>query len=96
MEIVSIQSTPSGRPTAIVQGGRAWCVAAEPIRWFERTSWWEGRRMPSGTGRVDIEVLQVQVRLGLNPRSGLTTMELVRDGPGSGWRLRAAVADTAA
>ncbi|WP_308113744.1 hypothetical protein [Arthrobacter sp. ISL-30] len=52
--------------------------------------------MPSGTGRVDIEVLQVQVRLGLNPRSGLTTMELVRDGPGSGWRLRAAVADTAA
>jgi hypothetical protein len=51
--------------------------------------------MPKGLGRVDVEVLQVQVRLGLNQRSALTTMVLERDGRGGGWRLRESVADAA-
>ena len=33
-----------------------------------------------GQGRVDVEVWQVQVRLGSNAGSALATMELVRDG----------------
>jgi hypothetical protein len=51
--------------------------------------------MPRGLSRVDVEVLQVQVRLGGNRSSALTTMTLERDGLGGGWRLREAVADAA-
>ena len=51
--------------------------------------------MPKGLGRVDVEVLQIQVRLGNNRRSAPTTMLLERDGLGGGWRLREAVADAA-
>jgi hypothetical protein len=51
--------------------------------------------MPKGNSRVDVEVLQVQVRLGSNKSSALTTMLLERDGLGGGWRLRESVADAA-
>jgi hypothetical protein len=96
MEHVMIRTAPDGRPLAIVRGGREWTIGAEPVRWFERISWWEAeRRMPKGLGRVDIEVWQVQARLGRNTNSALTTMELIRDGLGGGWRLREAIADAA-
>ncbi len=96
MEFVVVKTSNDGTPTAVVSNGREWAVGAEAVRWFERVSWWEAqRRMPKGLGRVDIEVLQVQVRLGRNPHSALTTMVLVRDGLGGGWRLREAEADVA-
>lgn len=77
-------------PAAVVRGGREWQIAVTPVRWFERIPWWEqSRRMPAGQGRVDVEVLQVQVRLGNNQRSTLATWELVGDGMGGGWQLRA-------
>jgi hypothetical protein len=44
--------------------------------------------MPRGHGRVDVEVWQVQARVGRNVRSELTTMELLRDQLGGGWKLR--------
>ncbi|NUP58219.1 MAG: hypothetical protein HOQ06_01920, partial [Pseudarthrobacter sp.] len=47
-------------------------------------------RMPKGHSRVDVEVLQLQVRLGNNSKSELITMYLQRDGLGGGWRLREA------
>ena len=81
-----------GTPTAVVSGGREWSVGAPPVRWFERVNWWEiSRRMPKGSGGVDVEVLQVQVRLGRNRSSALATMLLERDGCGGGWRLRQAL-----
>lgn len=90
------ESGPDGRPQTVVRGGREWLVGAEPVRWFERVSWWEAeRRMPKGLSRVDVEVWQVQARLGRNGGSALTTMEIIRDGLGGGWRLREAVADAA-
>jgi hypothetical protein len=96
MEHVVLETTTSGKPATVICGGRQWAVSAEPVRWFERVSWWEvHRRMPRGISRVDVEVLQVQVRLGGNPRSALTTMTLVRDGLGGSWRLRESVADAA-
>jgi hypothetical protein len=96
MEFVVVKTSRDGTPTAVVSNGREWAVGAEAVRWFERVSWWEDqRRMPKGLGRVDIEVLQVQVRLGRNPQSALTTMVLERDGLGGGWRLREAVSDVA-
>lgn len=96
MEHVIVKSGPDGRPQTVVRGGREWLVGAEPVRWFERVSWWEAeRRMPKGLSRVDVEVWQVQARLGRNGGSALTTMEIIRDGLGGGWRLREAVADAA-
>lgn len=96
MEHVIVKTGPDGHPRAVVRGGREWVVGAEPVRWFERVSWWEAeRRMPKGLSRVDVEVWQVQARLGRNSGSALTTMEIIRDGLGGGWRLRDAVADAA-
>jgi len=96
MEHVVLKATTNGSPTSVLSQGREWSVRAQPVRWFERVSWWEeNRRMPKGQSRVDVEVLQVQVRLGSNPNSALTTMTLVRDGLGGGWRLRDSVADAA-
>jgi hypothetical protein len=96
MEHVMVKRRMDGRPLAVLRGSREWIVGTEPVRWFERVSWWEGeRRMPRGLGRVDVEVWQVQARLGRNLGSALTTMELIRDGLGGGWRLREAVADAA-
>ena len=67
MEHVMIKTGPDGRPRAVLRGGREWLVGAEPVRWFERVNWWEAeRRMPKGRSRVDVEVWQVQARLGRN------------------------------
>ncbi|ADX73463.1 hypothetical protein D7Z96_09210 [Pseudarthrobacter phenanthrenivorans] len=91
-----VRTGRDGRPTAVLSGGREWAVGAEPVRWFERVNWWESqRRMPKGASGVDVEVLQLQVRLGRNSGSALTTMILQRDGTGGSWRLRRAVADAA-
>ncbi|MDQ0144131.1 MULTISPECIES: hypothetical protein [Pseudarthrobacter] len=96
MEHVIVHTDSEGMPTAVLSRGREWAVGAEPTRWFERINWWETtRRMPKGAGGVDVEVLQVQVRLGHNDRSALTTMYLQRDGLGGGWRLREPVAGAA-
>jgi len=96
MEYVVVKTAKDGSPTAVVSNGREWAVGADAVRWFERVSWWEAqRRMPKGLGRVDVEVWQVQVRLGRNPQSALTTMLLERDGVGRAWRLRESVVDVA-
>jgi len=96
MEHVIVRDGGNGIPASVVCRGREWLLGAEPVRWFERVNWWEtNRRMPKGRSRVDVEVLQVQVRLGSNAGSALTTMLLERDGLGGGWRLRDAVADAA-
>ncbi|MCD4853741.1 hypothetical protein LN996_23265 [Arthrobacter sp. AK01] len=89
MEHIYIRTSLQGSPVAVVRGSREWQIVVDPVRWFERVSWWEhSRRMPRGQGRVDVEVWQVQVRLGNNDRSGIATWELVRDGIGGGWCLR--------
>lgn len=96
MEHVIVHTGRDGMPTAVLSRGREWMVGAEPVRWFERVNWWETRRrMPRGFSRVDVEVLQLQVRLGRSAASALTTMLLERDGLGGGWRLRQSVADAA-
>ena len=96
MEHVIVRTGSNGRPTAVLSRGREWLVGAEPVRWFERVNWWEtSRRMPKGSSGVDVEVLQLQVRLGSNSRSALTTVYLQRDGLGGGWRLREAAAGAA-
>ncbi|WP_285317869.1 hypothetical protein [Pseudarthrobacter sp. lyk4-40-TYG-27] len=96
MEHVIVHTDSEGMPTAVVSRGREWAVGAAPVRWYERVNWWETkRRMPKGNSGVDVEVLQLQVRLGNNSRSALTTMYLQRDGLGGSWRRRESAADAA-
>ncbi|GAA5229205.1 hypothetical protein GCM10025779_00180 [Arthrobacter cryoconiti] len=91
VEHVLVSTTPQGRPLVVERSGHRWIVATEPLRWFERTAWWERqRRMPRGQGCIDVEVWRVQVRLGRNPNSDLATMDLERDPTDGGWSLRLA------
>ena len=79
----------AGMPHSLDIDGRRWTVIAEPVRWFERIAWWESaRRMPKGTGRIDIEILQVQARLGRNEKSAPVTFNLANNQDGSPWFLR--------
>lgn len=77
---VDVRLTAAGTPLAVRYDGRVWAVAAEPLHWFTRDSWWETQRtVPVGVGNVvDIEHWRVQVRLG-SSTSALRTFELRRD-----------------
>lgn len=75
-------------PMSLQIDGRTWTTGAEPVRWYERINWWETqRRAPRGsTPRIDVEVWQVQARLG---RAGdLVTYELLHDRDSGGWEVR--------
>lgn len=70
------------------RNGRVWTVDAEPLRWYERTPWWnQVQRMPEGQGRVDVQVWRVQARWRRNQRNELVTMDLERDHHGGTWRM---------
>lgn len=72
-------TTSAGVPVAFLWAGRTWNVGAEPVVWFERVRWWETEtRMPPGERvLIDVQVWQVQARIGHNPRSPLVTFHLV-------------------
>lgn len=84
---VDVRFTATGTPLAVRHDGRVWVVAAEPVHWFERASWWETRRTaPAGVGNiVDIEFWRVQVKLSAN--SALRTFLLRLDPAATGWLL---------
>jgi hypothetical protein len=85
---VQVRFTAAGMPLAVRYDGRVWAVAAEPVHWFTRDSWWESRRTaPVGAGNlVDIEHWRVQVRLGAST-SALRTFELRREPLSEQWLL---------
>lgn len=93
MEPISVE-TVSGVPVSFVRNGSTWHVGTEPLRWFERVSWWETEtRMPKGESvRIDVVVWQVQARIGHNPRSELVTFELVLGTDRETWTVRSMVA----
>ena len=89
MEIVEISVKAAGEPVSFVREGRTWHIGTPPVRWFERVPWWEtAQRMPRHTGRMDVEVWQVQARIGHNPRSPLVTFELVNGEDRETWSIR--------
>lgn len=90
METVAVRLTAEGGPLSFVSGGRTWKVAADPVRWFERTSWWEeSPRMPRDQGLlIDVEVWQLQARLGRSSNSDLVTFVLVRNRNTGEWVMR--------
>jgi hypothetical protein len=85
---VDVRFTPAGTPLAVRYDGRVWAVAADPVHWFTRDSWWDTRRTaPVGAGNVvDVEHWRVQVRLG-SSASALRTFELRRDPLSKEWLL---------
>ena len=83
---VDVRFTAAGTPLAVRYDGRVWAVAAEPVHWFSRDSWWETRRTAAGCGNlVDIEHWRVQVRL--SSASALRTFELRREPLSEQWLL---------
>ena len=84
---VDVRFTPAGTPLAVRYDGQLWAVAAEPVHWFSRDSWWESRRTaPRGIGNVvDIEHWRVQVRL--SSTAPLRTFELRRGPLSEQWLL---------
>lgn len=92
---LDVRFTKAGTPLAVRYDGRIWAVAAAPLQWFTRDSWWETRRsIPIGIGNVvDIEHWRVQVRL--TATSALRTFELRRDPLSEQWLL-AGITDTGA
>jgi hypothetical protein len=91
---VQVRFTVTGTPLAVRHDGRIWAVAAKPVHWFTRDSWWESRRTaPVGAGNlVDIEHWRVQVRLGAST-SALRTFELRRDPLSEQWLLESITDD---
>lgn len=89
MESIDVAAA-SGVPVSFVRDGRTWHVGAAPVRWFERVDWWvTAERMARGEmSRVDVEVWQVQARIGHNPRSPLVTFELVLGQDRKTWCVR--------
>ncbi|MDQ0867414.1 hypothetical protein [Arthrobacter globiformis] len=86
---VDVRFTPTGTPLAVRYAGQIWAVAAEPVHWFTRDSWWENRRTaPVGVGNVvDIEHWRVQVRS--SSAAALRTFELRRNPLAEQWLLEA-------
>lgn len=86
-DMVSVEVTMSSDgPISFVRGGRMWHVGVQPVRWFERVDWWHtARRLPR---LMDVEVWQVQARIGHNPKTPLVTFELVLGQDRATWSVR--------
>lgn len=84
---VDVRFTAAGTPLAVRFDGHIWAVAADPVHWFARDTWWNTRQTASvGTGDVvSVEHWQVQVRLGSN--SALRTFTLRRNPLSTQWLL---------
>ncbi|WP_432246111.1 hypothetical protein ACRB8A_19710 (plasmid) [Arthrobacter sp. G.S.26] len=83
---VDVRFTLDGTPLAVRYDGHIWAVAADPVRWFERESWWETQnRAPVGAAVVDTTIWQVQVRI--NSASPLRTMQLRQPAMTDHWIL---------
>lgn len=84
---VDLRLASSGVPLAVRFEGRVWVVAADPVHWFSRASWWlEGRGVPKGVGDVvNVEYWRVQVRL--TATSALRTFTVRRDPRSEQWVL---------
>jgi hypothetical protein len=85
--VVDVRFTPAGTPLAVRHEGRVWAVAADPVHWFARDSWWDTRRTAAvGSGDlVSVEYWRVQVRPG--PNSALRSFTLRRNPLSTRWLL---------
>lgn len=80
----------AGAPVLLTRDGRTWHVGAEPVRWYQRQPWWPtvARAPKGGSLRIDIEMWQVQARIGQNPRTPLVIFELILGQGRATWTVR--------
>ncbi|MEO3931401.1 hypothetical protein WMO79_01120 [Micrococcaceae bacterium Sec7.4] len=90
MDSLTVTVSADGVPVAFTVGGDIWIVAADPVRWYERIPWWETEtRMPRESGRIDVEVWQLQAAAAdAASESPEATFILVRDQNTGEWHLR--------
>ena len=81
---VEVRFTPAGTPLAVRHEGRIWAVAAEPVHWFDRDSWWETRRT-AAVGSGDL----VSIASGRTPRCARSRCAGTRSPPGGFWKASA-------
>lgn len=89
MTNIDVTTSDGGSPIYFALGGQIWLIGAEPVRWFERVSWWETKTRMSnrdGNSRIDVEVWQLQAYPAAGDPTELTTFEVVRDG--DSWTVR--------
>jgi hypothetical protein len=88
---VEVDFSEDGIPVSFDLGGQIWIVGAEPLRWYERRSWWEtdGRmgRRPGESLRIEIDMWRLQATPGLEPSADLITFEIIHDETGR-WYVR--------
>lgn len=87
-ESIEVACSPSGQPIRLRWQNRDYRIAAEPVRWYERRSWWAEEQRAErggGAGLVDHEIWRLQVRL--NGGSQLRTLDVSRQVASGRWRL---------
>jgi hypothetical protein len=90
MESLTVSLSPDGVPMAFTVAGDSWRVVEEPVRWYERTPWWETEtRMQRDHGRIDVEVWQLQAsHSAAGSAASSVTFVLVRNQNTGEWHLR--------
>jgi hypothetical protein len=86
---IDVTTSEEGVPIYFALEGQIWLIGAEPVRWFERVSWWATKTRMSVRdpgSRIDIEVWQLQAHPAAGSSEDLVTFEVVRDG--SEWLIR--------
>lgn len=87
-ESVDVACSPAGQPLRLTWQGRTYRIVAEPIRWYERRSWWTEEKRAErgrGAGLVDHEIWRIQARL--NERSEIRTLDISHQVDTGRWRL---------
>ena len=65
-ESVEVSCSSAGMPVSLLWQGRSYAVGPDPVRWYERRSWWEEEvraEVGRGAGLVDHEIWRVQARI---------------------------------
>lgn len=87
-ESIEVVCAASGQPIRLRWQNREYRIAADPVRWFERRSWWvEELRAERGRGAglVDHEIWRLQVRL--SSGSEIRTLDVSHRVDTGRWRV---------
>ncbi|WP_427018075.1 DUF6504 family protein [Pseudarthrobacter sp. P1] len=87
-ESVEAVLSTEGLPLRLSWQGNSYVLGADPVRWYERRSWWaQEQRAPlgHGPGLVDHEIWRVQARL--DGAGELYTFDLSRHVASGRWRM---------
>jgi hypothetical protein len=87
-ESVEVDCSSAGIPVSLLWQGCSYTIGPEPVRWYERRSWWEEEiraEVGRGPGLVDHEIWRVQARAG--GKGPAWTFDLSHHLGSNRWRL---------